>query len=387
MTSNTAGTEALFDPPELAASHMARALELAERGRGWVEPNPLVGCVVVSASGEVVGEGDHTRFGAAHAEVEALALAGARAQGGTVFVTLEPCCHFGKTPPCTQALIAAKVAQVFVATRDPFPLVSGSGIDELRRAGIRVSVGLLESAAQQLNAPFFKLVQFKLPWMIAKWAMTLDGKLAAHTGDSRWISGEPARNVVHALRGRVDGVLIGWGTARADDPLLTARHGLKRVATRIVLDSNAQLSSDSQLARTAKQVPVLVVVGPTASAADCQRLERCGCEVLNLTQSDRNVRLQALLSELGQRQLTNILVEGGGQVLGALFDLCAIDEVHAFIAPKLIGGSGPAPLAGMGLPLMSHAARVDAEISQLGDDVYVRGAVSYLSTSAMSKQP
>jgi diaminohydroxyphosphoribosylaminopyrimidine deaminase/5-amino-6-(5-phosphoribosylamino)uracil reductase len=179
----------------------------------------------------------------------------------------------------------------------------------------------------------------------------------------------------------VDGVLIGWGTARADDPLLTARHGLKRVATRIVLDSNAQLSSDSQLARTAKQVPVLVVVGPTASAADCQRLERCGCEVLNLTQSDRNVRLQALLSELGQRQLTNILVEGGGQVLGALFDLCAIDEVHAFIAPKLIGGSGPAPLAGMGLPLMSHAARVDAEISQLGDDVYVRGAVSYAATS------
>jgi diaminohydroxyphosphoribosylaminopyrimidine deaminase/5-amino-6-(5-phosphoribosylamino)uracil reductase len=360
---------------------MARALELAERGRGWVEPNPLVGCVIVSAAGEVVGEGFHQRFGGPHAEVEALRVAGAHAAGGTVFVTLEPCCHFGKTPPCTQALIAAKVAQVFIATRDPFPQVNGGGIAELQHAGIRVSIGLLEAAARQQNAPFFKLVQFQQPWVIAKWAMTLDGKLATTTGSSQWISGEASRAVVHQLRGRVDAIMVGAGTVRADNPLLTARCEHQRVATRIVLDSHGQLASDSQLVRTANQVPVLVVTGPEASADNLLRLQQAGCEVLLLSPHDKQQRLQALLTELARRRMTNVLVEGGGTLLGALFDLQAIDEVHAFIAPKLVGGGGVWPLVGHGVDTMPQAARVLGEVAQLGDDLYMHGPVAYTAVA------
>src|SRR5581483_10404701 len=240
----------------LDAWHMARALELAELGRGYVEPNPLVGCIVVQGA-EVIGEGWHRRFGGPHAEIDALAVAGHRAKGGTLVVTLEPCCHWGKTPPCTKAVIAAGIRRVVVAQRDPFPAVSGGGIDELRAAGIEVEVGVREDEARILNAPYLKLLETGRPWIIAKWAMSLDGKLATRTGHSQWISGDKSRRVAHAMRGRVDAVLVGRGTVEADDPLLTARPVGPRVATRIVLDSRATLSSDSQLVRTVEAAPVL----------------------------------------------------------------------------------------------------------------------------------
>ena len=207
---------------DLDCWHMRRALDLAARGQGAVEPNPMVGCVIAQGA-EIIGEGWHRQFGADHAEVEALRMAGDRAAGATLYVTLEPCCHHGKTPPCTRAVLAAGVRRVVVAAGDPFPQVQGGGIAELRAAGLDVELGLLETDSRRLNAPYLKLVESGRPWIIAKWAMTLDGKIAARGGQSRWISNPQSREVVHKLRGRVDAVLVGRGTAVRDDPLLTAR--------------------------------------------------------------------------------------------------------------------------------------------------------------------
>ena len=364
-----------MDPDALDVWYMTRALELAQRGRGFVEPNPLVGCVIVR-DGEIVGEGYHRRFGGPHAEIEALAIAGSRAVGATMFITLEPCCHWGKTPPCTQAIRAARLARVVAALRDPFPAVDGGGFLELQAAGIDVSAGLLEPVARQLNAPYLKRLTTGRPWVIAKWAMTLDGKLATRTGSSRWISSPESRQVVHELRGRVDAILVGRGTAAMDDPLLTARPPGPRVAKRCVIDTQAALSLDSQLVRTARDAPVLVAVGLDAPSERAVALQRAGCEVWR---APRETLLPELLDELGRRDMTNVLVEGGAQLLGSLFDLHAVDELHAFIAPKLVGGAGaPSPVAGQGLADMSTALTlVDPETHLRGGDIWVHGRLAW----------
>lgn len=353
---------------------MSRAIELAQQGRGAVEPNPMVGCVVVR-DGQIVGEGFHQKFGGPHAEIEALRAAGEGAEGAEVYVTLEPCCHQGKTGPCTQALIQAKVARVVVGCQDPNPRVAGNGIAELREAGIEISEGVQHEEAQRLIAPFAKLLATGRPWVIAKWAMTLDGRLATRTGSSQWISGEGSRAVVHELRGRVDAVLVGRGTAEADDPLLTARPVGPRVATRIVLDSSASLSTASKLVASIEEAPLLVAVGSRASGENVQRLKDCGAEVLVLAGGSRAEQLAELLDQLGERGMTNLLVEGGSEVFGALVDLSAIDEVHAFIAPKLVGGrAATAVAAGEGIAQMSAALELEGlEIKQLDRDVYVHG--------------
>ena len=268
-----------MDQASLDLWHMQRALELAAQGQGFVEPNPMVGCVIARGA-EIVGEGWHRRFGQAHAEVEALRIAGSRARGATLYVTLEPCCHQGKTPPCTRAVLAAGVARVVAAMADPFPQVAGGGLAELRAAGVEVQTGILENQARKLNAPYLKLLSAGRPWVVAKWAMTLDGKIAARTGDSRWISSPASRQLVHQLRGRMDAILVGRGTAAADDPQLTARPPGPRTALRIVVDTRASLSLASRLVRTAREVPVLVAVGPEAASADCANLQAAGCEVL-----------------------------------------------------------------------------------------------------------
>ena len=365
-------------------SHMARALELARRGEGLVEPNPMVGCVVTLGD-QVVGEGWHRRFGGPHAEVEALEAAGSRAAGGTLYVTLEPCTHFGKTPPCTQAILAAGISHVVCAVRDPFPAVSGRGITELERAGVRVDVGLLEAESRQLNAPYLKLLATGRPWVIAKWAMSLDGRIATRAGDSQWISGLRSRAVVHRMRGRVDAVVVGSGTAHADDPLLSARPPGPRKATRIVVDSAASLSIDSRLVRTVEEGPVLVAVGPQSTPEDRRRLQDHGCEVLVCGAATHAGRLEQLLDELGRRRMTNVLVEGGGQLLGTLFDLRAIDEVHVFVALKLIGGDAAiAPLGGEGFEKMSDALQlIDAQSEQVGDDIYIHGRVHHPPISSV----
>jgi diaminohydroxyphosphoribosylaminopyrimidine deaminase / 5-amino-6-(5-phosphoribosylamino)uracil reductase len=357
---------------EIDLWHIRRALDLARRGQGFVEPNPMVGCVIAQGA-EIIGEGWHRRFGQAHAEVEALQIAGDRAAGGTLYVTLEPCCHHGKTPPCTDTVIASGVRRVVVAMRDPFPQVQGGGIAALKAAGITVDVGLLEAEAARLNAPYLKLVDAGRPWIIAKWAMTLDGKIATHTGQSQWISNPRSREVVHGLRGRVDAVMIGRGTAEHDDPHLTARPPGPRTAARVILDTQASLRSESQLVRTAAQWPVLVAAGNEATAANCRRLRDAGCEVFVCNGETHAARLDALLAELGRRRWTNVLVEGGGRLLGGLLDARAIDEVHVFIAPKLVGGASAATaVAGRGIDEISAALCLESpQIRQLDGDVYI----------------
>jgi diaminohydroxyphosphoribosylaminopyrimidine deaminase/5-amino-6-(5-phosphoribosylamino)uracil reductase len=267
---------------------------------------------------------------------------------------------------------------VVVAQRDPFPAVAGGGIAELQAAGIEVEIGVQESAARQLNAPYLKLLAKKRPWVIAKWAMTLDGKIATRSGDSRWISSPASREIVHALRGRVDAIIVGRGTAAADDPLLTARPAGPRVAMRVVLDSQASISLDSQLVRTARETPVLLAVSAEAPADKIDELKQVGCEVFICDGVTHQERLLQLLDELGRRRLTNVLVEGGSQLLGSLFDAREIDEVHVFIAPKLIGGrDAPGPVAGVGLDKMSQALALDKPVwRQVEGDLYLRGRVN-----------
>jgi len=361
-----------MNQPELDAWHMRRAFELAAKGQGYVEPNPLVGCVIVRGA-EIIGEGWHRRFGQAHAEVEALRMAGDRAAGATLVVTLEPCCHYGQTPPCTQAILAAKIARVVAAMRDPFPTVAGGGLAELTRAGVQVEVGVCEPDARRLNAPYLKLLRTGRPWMIAKWAMTLDGKIATRTGASQWISSTASREIVHALRGRMDAVMVGRETALRDDPLLTARPPGPRTALRVVVDTRASLRCESRLARTAGEVPVLVAVGSEASQADRERLSQSGCEVFVCAGASHAARLSALLDELGRRRLTNVFVEGGSRLLGSLLDAGEIDEVHVFIAPKLVGGAAAvSPIAGEGVVEISAAIPLEApEVRPVGGDLYV----------------
>jgi diaminohydroxyphosphoribosylaminopyrimidine deaminase/5-amino-6-(5-phosphoribosylamino)uracil reductase len=353
---------------------MGRALELAEFGRGHVEPNPLVGAVLVR-EGRIVGEGYHQRFGEAHAEINALSQAGEAARGATLYVTLEPCCHHGKTPPCTDALLRAGVACVVAAMQDPFPQVSGRGAEQLRNAGIPVEFGLCEAQARRLNAPYLKLLTTGLPYVHAKWAMTLDGKICTHTGDSKWISSEASRQRVHELRARMDAIVVGRGTVLADDPMLTARPAGPRSACRVILTSEGDLPLVSRIITTARAVPTIVVTSQRYTHHE-EGLRQAGCEVLSVAQgSGRRPDIELLLRELGRRRFTNILVEGGSAVLGSFLDAAAIDEVHVFLAAKLVGGAqAKTPIAGVGVAALSDAlALTEMRSEQVGPDIYLHG--------------
>jgi diaminohydroxyphosphoribosylaminopyrimidine deaminase/5-amino-6-(5-phosphoribosylamino)uracil reductase len=352
---------------------MARALELAERGRGHVEPNPLVGAVLVHDDWPV-GEGWHQRYGGPHAEVHALAAAGEAACGATLYVTLEPCCHHGQTPPCTDAVLRAGIARVVAAMTDPFPAVAGKGAEQLRAAGVEVEFGPCAAAARRLNAPYLKLLAASRPYVHAKWAMTLDGKIATRSGDSKWVSNEVSRRRVHELRGRMDAILVGVGTAVADDPQLTARPPGPRTAARVVLDSHGRLPLTSTLVRTAREVPTVVATAasPPAQVAE---LRAAGCEVLTLPATDGRPGVDALLAELGKRRMTNVLVEGGAAVLGSFLDAGAVDEVHVFIAPRLAGGAGAlTPIGGRGVEKIAQALTLaECRVEMIDGNVYVHG--------------
>lgn len=364
-----------FTPAESAA--MQRAIVLARRGEGWVEPNPMVGAVVLAPDGVVLGEGWHKRFGGDHAEVMALAAAGERARGGTLVVTLEPCAHHGKTPPCVDAILAAGIRRVVFSADDPSPHAGGRGSSTLRAAGVAIESGLLEDEGIRLTRPFRTLVGRGRPWLIAKWAMSLDGRVATALGESRWISCDDSRRIAHELRGRVDAVMIGIGTAIADDPLLTARPPGPRRALRVVCDSAARLPPGSKLVQGARDVPTMVVVGPDAPTERLRTLEGHGCEILSCSGANGPERMVSLLEILGQRSLTNLLVEGGPTVLGTCFDAELVDEVWAFIAPKVIGGStAPAAVGGDGATGIALANLIDVEERRFpGADILVRGVV------------
>ncbi len=363
---------------------MRRALALAVRGRGRVEPNPMVGCVLVR-DGAVVAEGYHRRFGGPHAEVDALSSAGDAARGATVYVTLEPCCHRGKTGPCTEALLAAGVARVVAAMSDPFPQVAGKGLKILQQAGVPTAAGLLEDQARRLNAPYLKRLATGLPWVILKWAQSLDGMLATRTGHSQWITGQGSLREAHRIRGLVDAVLVGAGTVAADDPRLTCRLVRpRRVARRVVLDGRLRIDPDRKLVQTAHQVPVVIATTQTAIEGrpdKAEVLRQAGCQVLPLPEeTPGRIDLRSLLQGLAAEGATNVMVEGGGDLLGQFLDRRLADEVAIFIAPMLIGGARPpgehaavTPWPG-GVADLANGPRLrDVQVRRLGDDLYIRG--------------
>jgi diaminohydroxyphosphoribosylaminopyrimidine deaminase / 5-amino-6-(5-phosphoribosylamino)uracil reductase len=357
-------------------AHLLRAIELAAGGRGRTTPNPLVGAVLVR-DGEVIGEGFHTAYGAPHAEREAIAACGAAgARGATLYVSLEPCAHHGQTPPCTEAIIEAGIARVVVASEDPSEKASGRGPGILRDEGIEVVMagGELAAKARLLNQPFRKHARTGRPFVLFKSAMTLDGKVATRTGDSKWISGEASRVLAHRWRADCDAVAVGIGTALADDPLLTARvDGVHRQPRRVVFDSEARLPLDSQLVRGATELPLTVVISRAAPRLAADALEVAGAEVIVATGENEPARVRSALAQIGASGVTSILLEGGPHLAGAFLDAGEVDEIRLFVAPVVLGGSHARdPLEGEGVERIAQATRaLTLECERIADDVLV----------------
>jgi diaminohydroxyphosphoribosylaminopyrimidine deaminase / 5-amino-6-(5-phosphoribosylamino)uracil reductase len=358
------------------ALFMRQALRLASKGRGLVSPNPMVGAIVVRRE-KVVGQGLHQRIGGPHAEVNALRDAGDKARGATLYVTLEPCNHHGRTPPCTQAVLEAGVNRVVIGMPDPNPQVAGGGTQFLRSHGLEVLSGVLEPECRRLNQAFIKHMTTGLPLVTIKAAATLDGRIATRNGDSRWISSQLSRRFVHRLRCDLDAILVGIGTALRDDPLLTARDIGKpcRQPVRVILDSNLRLPLTSQLVISVEHAPLWVACRRQASSQKRRALSDAGVEVLALPPGDHGVDLTALLGELGKRGINSVLVEGGGHVLGAFMEEHLADEFHFFYAPKILGDPEAVPLvSGKPRRLMDEALQIyDLRVRRSGDDVLISG--------------
>jgi diaminohydroxyphosphoribosylaminopyrimidine deaminase/5-amino-6-(5-phosphoribosylamino)uracil reductase len=354
-------------------AYMRRALALAGRACGRTSPNPLVGALVVK-DGEVVGEGCHLCAGTPHAEVHALAAAGEAARGATVYVTLEPCCHFGRTGPCADALIAAGVKRVVAAMTDPNPKVCGKGLERLRAAGVEVVEGVLAAEAARLNEAFIKWVSTGMPFGIIKTAMTLDGKIATRSGRSRWITGPAARERVHRLRDECDAILVGVGTVLADDPELTARlpEGGGKNPLRLVADSAARTPPTAKVACDGL-APTVIAVTEAAPADRVAALRDAGAEVMVLPRGATGVDLRALWRALGERRLTSVLVEGGAAINAAALAANVIDKIYAFVAPKIFGGAAaPVPVGGAGADAVAEAVALeDMSAESVGDDIMI----------------
>ena len=358
-------------------SFMWRALQLAKKAEGRTSPNPVVGAVIVRDD-RVVATGYHRRAGEPHAEEEALNAAGELAKGAELYVTLEPCCHRGRREPCVEAVIRAGLRRVIVGVIDPNPLVSGKGLEALQSSGIETECGVLEAQCRRANAPFFKCIQTGLPYVTAKFAMSVDGKTATHTGSSQWISGEGSRRFTHGLRDRNDAILIGSGTLTADDPRLTVR-GIAGASDpiRIVLDPDGVIASDANVLTLESAAPAWVVCARSKAEQVAQRLpERHEVIAVDLDERGR-ISLEPLLRVLGQREVMTLLVEGGGDTLAGFFDIGHVDKVVAVIAPLLVGGrTAPTPLGGEGVAAMSNAPRLqNVEYMRVDDDMIMLGTV------------
>jgi diaminohydroxyphosphoribosylaminopyrimidine deaminase/5-amino-6-(5-phosphoribosylamino)uracil reductase len=361
-------------------AHLARAIELAQNGAGAVRPNPVVGAVI-ARDGEVLGEGWHKEFGGAHAEVNAIEACGLEELGeATLYVSLEPCCHEGKTPPCTDAILQAGIRRVVVASDDPTEKAAGRGLGILRDEGVEVVMadGQLAATARLLNQAFRKHARVGRPWVLFKSAMTLDGKVATRTGDSKWISGEDSRGLAHQWRASVDAVVVGIGTALADDPQLTARPEgllaeLPHQPRRVVFDTLARLPPSSQLVAAAAEIPLTVVVSRAAARADTDALEAAGVQVLVATGENEPARVRSALEQLGSLGVASVLLEGGPHLAGAFLDAGEIDELRLFLAPLLLGGSAARdPLEGKGVERISEAMRaLTFDCERIGDDLLI----------------
>ena len=361
--------------PALQLQYMQEALVLARKGLGKTSPNPMVGAVIVK-KGEMVGGGWHKRAGGAHAEILALGQAGARARGADLYVTLEPCCHFGRTAPCTEAIIAAGIRRVFAAWQDPNPKVNGRGFAALRKAGIEVTVGLLEAEARALNEVYEKYITTGRPFVTLKLACSLDGKIATGKGESRWITGEAARKFVHRLRAQNDAVLVGAATVLADDPEFTVRLARGRQPRRVILDSRGQIPSTARILSVSSPSPLLITTS-LARKADVERLARAGAEVVVLPRREARVSLEDLMEALGDREITSLLVEGGGKLAAGLLEAGLVDKVWFIIAPMIIGGEdAPSAVRGRGIEKLSEAWKLEKpQIKRLGGDFAISGNI------------
>ena len=374
FTARTGCSDEVIRLQNQTETYMRRALDLAKRGAGHVSPNPMVGCVIVK-NGRIIGEGWHEYCGGLHAERNALKNCTEDPAGADLYVTLEPCCHWGRTPPCTEAILEKHIGRVFVGCLDANPLVAGKGAQILRDAGIPVETGICENECRQLNEVFFHFITSKTPYVVLKYAMTLDGKIAAYTGDSRWVTGEAARHHVHETRARLSGIMVGVGTVLADDPMLTCRIEGGHNPCRIVCDSHARTPLDSQLVRTAHETDTVIAVTEWNERATA--LKKAGAHLLLCNAQNGKVDLNDLMRQLGARGLDSILLEGGAELAFAALEAGIVHKVQAYIAPKLIGGStAKTPLGGAGFAHMADALTLkNVTVTPLGTDFLLEGVL------------
>ena len=357
--------------------YMSRALELAARGRGYTNPNPMVGAVRVK-EGRIIGEGWHEMYGQLHAERNAMKNCTEDPAGATIYVTLEPCCHHGKTPPCTDAIIESGITKVVVGMLDVNPIVAGNGVRILEDHGIEVVTGVLEEECRALNKIFIKYMTEKLPYVVMKYAMTSDGKIATVTGESRWITGEISRENVHRTRNALMGIMVGVGTVMADDPMLDCRlpEGGKN-PNRIICDSNLRTPTDSKVVTTACEIPTIIAT-VSSNASLIKEYESRGVTVIQTALENGRVNLKDLRRILGERGIDSILLEGGSQLNFSAIKAQIVDEIHTYIAPKLFGGNAKTPVGGEGIGSIADAVILDpVKITKLGDDIFVESEVKY----------
>ena len=355
--------------------YMKMALELAQKGMGFTAPNPMVGAVIVK-NGRIIGQGYHRKYGGLHAEREALAACTEEPKGASIYVTLEPCCHYGKQPPCVNAILEAGIRRVIIGSSDPNPLVAGKGIRILKDHGIEVTENILKEECDKLNEAFFYYIQNKKPYVVMKYAMTMDGKIAAYTGESKWVTGEAARIHVQEQRLKYTGIMVGVGTVLADDPMLTCRLENSRNPVRIICDSHLRTPLTSKIVRTAKTIPTILA----SSSKDQQKIknyEEMGCQVLYVPEKNGHIDLNRLMELLGAAKIDSILLEGGGSLNWSALESGIVQKVQTYIAPKLFGGEeAKTPVEGKGFPDPASAVLLkNSEMIRLGDDFLIESEV------------
>lgn len=359
--------------------YMARALLLAERGCGWVSPNPMVGAVIVR-DGKIIAEGWHHKCGDLHAERDALSRCTSDTHGATIYVTLEPCCHHGRQPPCTDAIIEAGITRVVIGSGDPNPLVAGKGLQILRQHGIEVTEHVLEEECRAINEVFFHYISTKTPFVAMKYAMTMDGKIAAYTGLSQWITSENARNHVHLLRHRYRGIMVGLGTVLADDPMLNCRMENGRDPVRIICDTRLNTPLEARLVNTAREIPTIIATCCEDSEKQRLYLEK-GCKLIVLPEYKGHIDMKVLVSELGKREIDSVLLEGGGTLNWSALEAGIVSKVYAYVAPKLFGGAGAkSPIGGQGFPSPDECVMLkNPKITVLEPDILIESEVGTCS--------
>ena len=355
--------------------YMKMALELAQKGMGFTAPNPMVGAVIVK-NGRIIGQGYHRKYGELHAEREALAVCTEEPKGASIYVTLEPCCHYGKQPPCVNAILEAGIRRVIIGSSDPNPLVAGKGIRILKDHGIEVTENILKEECDKLNEAFFYYIQNKKPYVVMKYAMTMDGKIAAYTGESKWVTGEAARIHVQEQRLKYTGIMVGVGTVLADDPMLTCRLENSRNPVRIICDSHLRTPLTSKIVRTAETIPTILA----SSSKDQQKIknyEELGCQVLYVPEKNGHIDLNRLMELLGAAKIDSILLEGGGSLNWSALESGIVQKVQTYIAPKLFGGEeAKTPVEGKGFPDPASAVLLkNSEIIRLGNDFLIESEV------------